>query len=216
MKKDVEIVNESWAIVQTIQTGAVVKYSSETRSTTPLPKEAIASTKIAIWGDDNAFPQNVIKDIDADHELGQMIADKASLIYSGGLTWGIPKIVNGEEILDPIDDKEDTVVRKWLDRTNINQYMIEAAMDLETFANGFVELVLQRDKSKIVQICIQAAENCRFEKMGKDGRIRQCRINANYPEVSEDDPLTKKLPVLDPYYSPAENLRKQKDNGFNF
>lgn len=207
--------DRSYAIATGIKTSALISLVPEKRSTSPRVKPD-GSSKMALWGDENDFPQKVIADIRKDTELGPMLRKRARLLASGGLVWGLPySDENGNEVLKPIDGNADLKIRNWLERSNISRYLMETALDLETLYNAFPEFVLSVDRSEIVQLCAQAAENCRWEKQGDDGLVKNCYINANFPDADEKHTLTKKLPVLDPYFDPAENLR-QTSSGFNF
>lgn len=163
--------------------------------------------KLLLWGEDNDFPQKVIADVRKNPELGTLLNKQASLLYSGGLEWGILKKVNGKEVLEPLPEAMDIEVAEWCRKTNINRYLLEASKDIYWFYNVFPEIILSLDRKKIVQICVQAAEECRFEVQNSKGVIENVYINAQWDDgAKETDGLTKKLPVIDPYYDPAGYL----------
>lgn len=184
--------------------------------TESVPKTTYSKTethqtgKMAFWGEMNSFPQDVIRDVRKDPEIGTLLDKEARLLYTGGLVYGkIDYKDNGEEILVPVEKKEQRKeINDWLRKSNINRYVLEAARDLYWFYNVFPEVVLSRDKSKIVQLAVQAAENCRFELQNEQGIIENCYINSNFPEEDETTSNTKKLPVLDPYYDAVGALKK--------
>lgn len=174
------------------------------------------SDPMAYWGDNNDFPQLVIKDVRQDAELPNLLDEKARLLYSGGLVWGkLEKGPDGSEKLLALDTGKEKEIEEWMMRSNINRYVLEAAKDLYWFGNAFPEVVRTVDGSKIIQLCVQAAETCRWEKQDNAGIVRNCYINANFPDAKATDRNTKKLPVLDPYYDPASTLRVTK-GGTNF
>jgi hypothetical protein len=162
---------------------------------------------ILFWGDNNTFPQDVIADVRKDPEIGTLLDKQANLLYSGGLMWGIPEIdANGQKVYTPLDKLVNDEIMLWLKRSNINRYMAEAAKDLYYFGNAFPEIILQGDRTKIIQICAQAAEECRFGVQNSAGLIDICYINAQWETAKQDDPLTKTVSVLDAYYDPASQL----------
>ncbi len=169
-------------------------------------------TPILYWGSNNTFPQDVIADVRKDPEIGTLLDKQANLLYSGGLIWGIPgKDSRGNDILLPLEDTTiDLEIRRWLKRSNINRYLSEAAKDLYYFNNIFVEVILQADRNKIIQICTQPAEECRFALQNNKGAIDTCYINAQWDISTFDSSLTKKLPVIDAYYDPASQLANGK------
>jgi hypothetical protein len=183
------------------------------------PTNTIASgtdTDYIKWGEGDNFPQQVILDVNKDPEIGILLEKKANLLYSGGLIWGIPtKDADGNEYLKPLEDNQNKEVKAFLKATNINRYLSEAALDLEWFSNVFVEIVLNIGRDKIIQIATQAAEECRLGLQNKTtGLIEKCFINANFPTAKISDDTTKKLPVLDAYYSPSEKLKLAKELNF--
>ncbi len=204
-------------VVENLRVGAIVTFEQPPRSTSTRPKDSDTTLgDIAIWGIDNDFPQQVIKAIRKDNELGPLFAKAAALIYSGGLVWGIPeKNDKGEDILKPLSKVEDKKIRNWMRRSNINRYFIEGANDLVRFANGFPEFTLSNDQSEIAQLSIQPAEFCRWQKMDENGKVNNCYLNYDFPDAKVGDKATKKIAVLDPYYSPADNLKKAIANKKN-
>jgi len=193
--------------------GAVVTLP-DTRYTQTVVKDE-SSSKMASWGDNNDFPQKVIEDIRKDPEIGTMLDKQARLLYSGGLVFGkLDYKDNGEEIL--VAPAKNTIkeINDWLRKSNINRYVYEAARDLYFFYNVFPEVVRNIGGTEIVQLCVQPAEQCRFAKQNSKGIIDTCFINANFPTDDESNARTKKLPVLDPYYDPATNLKLAKGTNF--
>lgn len=217
MNKVVAAPDGSAFIVSGIKASAIITTTQPQRATAARPDDASGvSGDMAMWGDDNDFPQLVIADIRKDPDLGPLLSKAAALLYSGGLTWGIPEInEKNEEVLKPLDTKWQKQIRTWMRRSNINRYLIEASNDLVRFANAFPEVVLQNDRTKIIQLVAQPAESCRWQKMGNDGIVKNCYINLNFPDGTVLDKYTKKVPVLDPYFDPAASLRA-KSSGNNF
>lgn len=174
----------------------------------------LGSQKIAYWGDDNLFPQNVKKLADLTFIPG-VIAMQVRALY-GSLEYGV-------EVFDPATKKyvftpsENPDVDDFLKKTNVKRYLIEAASDFYWFGNIFPELILTNDRSKIASISVQEAMFSRFEKQNpKTGAIENCYINANWDNGGkEDDPNTTVIPVIDPYYDAVGSLQARKD-GFKY
>lgn len=207
MSEEAVILNEgnTFGIIK----NAVVSLDSTTTIARPsfvIDKNTVGK-KLLLWGEDNDFPQKVIADVRKNPELGTLLNKQASLLYSGGLEWGILKKVNGKETLEALPEAQDIEVAEWCRKTNINRYLLEASKDIYWFYNAFPEIILSLDRKKIVQICVQAAEECRFEVQNSKGVIENVYINAQWDDgAKETDTFTKKLPVIDPYYDPAGNL----------
>lgn len=206
--------NEDFSAAILPAIGAIVTEAPK-RYTTPTVKDE-GSGKMAKWGDENNFPQKVIEDVRKDPEIGTLLDKEARLLYSGGLVYGKLEIAEGgKEILKPLTGTELKTVSDWMRKSNINRYIYEAARDLYWFYNVFPEFVLSKDKKNIVQLCVQAAEQCRWEKQDNNGIVKNCFINANFPDDDEKNDRTKTVPVLDPYYDAAGTLASIK-SGFNF
>jgi hypothetical protein len=208
-------------VVDNLKVGAVVTFETPGRPSNATPKDTETLLgDVAIWGSNNDFPQEVIKDIRKDPDLGPLLSKAAALIYSGGLTWGIPaKNDKGEDYLKPVPDASDRQIRKWMRRSNITRYFIEGATDLVRFANAFPETILSVDGKEIVQLMIQPAEYCRWGKMNASGIVEKCFLSYNWPDAKPADKTTKEIAVVDPYYNAAGNLEtllQKKKNLRNF
>jgi len=182
-------------------------------STTPVIKSM--GDEIALWGEDNLFPQKVMKDVEGNTVLSSTLSWKAKAWYGSGVVYGI---VEGYD-----DQGNERFVRKripevdqFLKRSNIGRYAMEALMDISYFANGFPELILSKDRSKIVLLTEQDSVFCRFSKPKANGVINYVYINANWENGANiNDAYTTKVPVLDPYFDAAEGLRSRTD-GFKY
>ena len=201
-------------VAAAVSTGNILKDLPKPTSSLIKPE---GNDVIAPWGEDNDFPQKVIADVQKVPAIGELLDKQARLLYSGGLVWGkLEYGDDGQEILKPLEKSKHDPIRLFMRRTNIDRYLMEAAVDLYWFYNVFPEIVLSYDRSEIVQICVQAAEECRWAKQNPStGLVQTCYINANWPDAKATDALTKKLNVLDPYYDPAEALRARTD-GTNY
>jgi len=181
---------------------------------TSVPIKTDDDGKIAKWDANNDFPQKVITDVRKDPEIGTLLNKQARLLYSGGLIWGKIKVMEGgKEIMTPLEDSSNAEIKDWMRKSAIKRYLIEAATDLFWFGNIFPEIVLQADRKKVVQLCVQSAEECRWERQNSKGIVENCYINANFPEG--DEKTSQKVPVIDPYYDAAAFLQAST-KGFNY
>lgn len=177
------------------------------KPTSPIIKESASADLVAPWGDGNDFPQQIISLGGKNPEIPVLLDNKARVTYAKGVF--AAKIIDydkvGNEILEVIDDPE---IKKWFRVSNFNKYLIEALTDFYWFFNAFPELIISRDRSMITQIVLNAAENCRWQKMGKDGFSKKIYVNANWPNAKAGDPETTEIPVIDPYsVDKVEELR---------
>lgn len=203
---------------QTFYLPGISALVTETKSPRPTSTtlDDTQTTTVAPWGYENDFPQKVIEDVRKDPEIGTLLDKQARLLYSGGLIWGtIETQEGGKEIMKPLAPARDKIIKDAFRMSNIKRYLLEATRDLYWFGNIFPELVTSRDRKTIAQICVQAAEECRWSYQDPNtGLIKHCYINANWPDATATDKLTKKLPVLDPYFNVVEQIKSAKETNF--
>jgi hypothetical protein len=166
--------------------------------------------KLAYWGTNNKHPQDVITDLEKSPWIGTVLDYKARALYGNGLMYG--KVTDfdkdGNEIFQRI---KDPAIEQFLKQSNFGRsYLFPACRDLYTFYNVFPELILNPERSLIVDINIKDASFCRWEKQDANGTVKNCFINANW-DTNGNESNSKIVPVMDPFWDPAESLRKRKD-----
>lgn len=194
---------------------SAVKAASKSNSPTNTIKDKMDipySGKIAYWGDDNLFPQNVIADVEFNTIIGPVLDAKVRALYSSGLATyrktGYDD--NGDPILKRVDYQPFVDFCK---RNSMTRYLIESITDFYYFYNCFPEFVLSKDRKQITHLTSQAAEECRWELQDDNGSINYCYINASWEMFSnENDKYTVVVPTFDPYFDPIETLRERTDS----
>ena len=180
--------------------------ASEPVPTTPVVDDA-SSAEIAKWGEDNLFPQNVWKEVEQNTIIPTTLQKKADMWYGGGLIYG--KLLgfdkNGNEELEY---KAIPEVDDFFRRSRITRYAYECLSDIATWGMAFPELVLSADRTRINAISTQEAMFCRFTRPNTSGVVENVHVSANWHKgISKGIETGAKVPVVDPYYDPAENLR---------
>ena len=167
---------------------------------------------IAPWGDDNLFPQAVVKDIEKNTVLGSTLERKAATMYGQGITYGV---VTGRDKrgLAQFEPQFIQEVEDFLEASNVARYAFEALLDINTFANAFPEFVLSKNRAKIVALSTQDATWCRYA-LPKNGMVPYVYINANWDNGGSptDAQYTTRVPVIDPYYDAVGNLKARTDD----
>ena len=191
-----------------ISAAITFKDNKGAQPTTVLPKLTSAGD-VSFWGDDNLFPQTVISDVAASTIVQPVLEWKAKALYSGGLVYGSLQVdETGKETLKRIIDPE---IEDFFKKTLINRYLIEACNDFYWFYNGFNEIILTKDRSKIVALTSQEATYSRWAKRNTStGQIEKCYINANWDNGGTVENSIS-VPVIDPYFDAVENLRSGKE-----
>lgn len=166
---------------------------------------------VAPWGEDNLFPHQVLRDIENNTILPSLLEKKTSVMYGDGLCYGIVEGYDsdGNEVFKRQSIPE---IDKFMKQSRLNRYAFEALSDINTFANAFPELVLSKDRKKIVGISTQEAIWCRYQKP-QDGQLQNVYINANWDYSAwPGDEYTYTVPIIDPYYDAVGNLQAREDS----
>lgn len=170
--------------------------------------------EVAQWGEDNLFPQNVIKDMEKNTILPSVLEKKTGMMYGGGLVYGTitGKQKDGTPIFEAADLPE---VDEFIQYSRLNRYAFEALLDINIFSNAFPELILSKNRAKILAISTQEAAWCRYLKP-KKGVLTHLVINANWDNGgTATDEYATKVPIIDPYFDAVGNLRARTD-GFKY
>ncbi|WP_210519903.1 hypothetical protein [Hymenobacter terricola] len=176
-------------------------------------KRTVGGFDYVPWGDDNLFPQAVIKDIEKSTMLPAIFEKKTDTMYGGGLMYGTITGVDKDNNL-VFKRGYDLAIEAWMQGTALNRYAYEALHDVNTFSNAFPELILSKDRNAIVGISAQEACWCRYRKP-KNGQLTDVYINANWDNGGNpEDIYTTTVPVIDPYYNAVDALRGR--SGFKF
>jgi hypothetical protein len=194
--------------------GSGGKTVQETPPTTPA-KKPDAGGDVIPWGEDNLFPQAVIRDIEKNTVLPSVLERKTSMMYGGGIVYGIITGVNKDgskifeaQMVPEIDD--------FIEDTNVACYAYEALHDINTFSNAYPELIISKNRQKIVGISTQEAAWTRYLKPKQGGLPTHVVFNANWDNGgTATDEYATQVPILDPYHGVVANLRARTD-GFKF
>ncbi|MGV3588602.1 MAG: hypothetical protein ACO1OF_16470 [Adhaeribacter sp.] len=162
--------------------------------------------KIAKWGTNNLFPQEVIREVEKNPELASTIYWKSIAIISGGLVYGnVVLDENGNERLQRVIDPR---VEKWNRDTNINRYLRESTHEFYKFWNIWPSLILSNDFKTITSLSCQESAFCRWGVQNNKGLIDLAYLHANWEKGPKAN-QAKPLPVIDPYYQAVERLQEQ-------
>ncbi len=222
MSEDI-IVNESVSAFYLKSASAIVteKKSASSKPVTPTSAAINKNTEntddglIAKWGDDNLFPQTVLEECESSTIIPSTLDWKSRALYSGGIVVGKSEFIEkGGEVVEIFKPEKNTDWEKFYKTNNIKKYLIEAASDFYWFYNVFPEIILSRDRSKITNIAIQEAYDCRWSFQNeKTGLVDFCYIDKNWKENGGRlSSKFVKVPVIDPYYDPVTALRERKDS----
>lgn len=180
----------------------------------PKLKNESSGEKVATWGEDNDFPQQIILTAEKSTEIPSLLNWQARVLQG-------KEVVAMERYYDENTQKwklravNDDEIDSFLNDSTFKRYMYEAATDFYWFANVFPELIKSTDGQKIAYLGTQDASFCRYSKMNTKGKVEYCYVNANWPDAKVEDPETVKLHVIDPYdFNRIEHVRNSKETTF--
>lgn len=201
-------------------TDATVIYSTASKAalTTSIPKasDSIPILKIpslgqiSPWGDDNLFPQNVVKDAATSTIIGKAIEKQASMAFGSGLVYGYTKIDpnTGDDIFIRVFDRE---IEDFIKASHLNRnYAFKAFQNFYWFYNFWPEFILN-DNRQIVQISCNDSVYCRWGTQNPTtGLIENCYVNGNWDNGGKAEDSTI-IPVLDIHIDPKTVLESSSN-----
>ena len=177
-------------------------------------EKSMRDGKLVPWGDNNQFPQTVLKECRKNTIIGSALDQKARIAYEAGLAYGTRDVVNGEIVRTEILDDRVEAFRR---RSKLNRYLIKGYRDFYWFYNVFPELITNLGKTEIISIKAQPASYCRWGKPSEKAPVDRCFISADWENENTDgsgDYTTKPIKAIDIY--DAINSIKNATNDFKF
>ena len=142
--------------------------------------EIVKELKVAPWGSDNRFPQEVANQMDY-CGVGKATLDwKAKALYGNGLFYGTIKDYDdtGKEVFEfARPGKYPEIDRFFRENNKLVRFYSEFNQDWVWFANCFPEMVLSGDGTKIAKWVHQESCDCRFKQMDNSGDINRVYIS---------------------------------------
>lgn len=144
------------------------------RGTAVPVREMQTALKVAVWGEDNRFPQNI------EHQMGHCAVGKSALnwkttaLYGNGILPG--KIVGYEnggakEIFEPLDRNKYKPVYGFLNSPRMPRFYLEYFQDWNWFSNCFPEIILSKDGKSITGMVHQESCDARYKQMNDKAEI---------------------------------------------
>lgn len=174
---------------------------TETKPTLPGKRQELSGDeKWLPWfnGDNNLWPQDVVKAVEASDVLPQALDKMARTCYGRGLVYGYVSFdENGREKMKPAYKPE---VKRFCRESNTNAYLLEAAHDNFWFGSPFPELIFNKGGG-IKYIHELDATQCRLGKQtGKNNLIDKVFVSGDWSSIEENKPI--QLPAIDHYHDP--------------
>lgn len=197
--------------------GAVAVVASQSNASVAIPNSALypaVGGDIMPWGVGNDFPQRIVDLYNRDPIIPPTLGKVASMLTGRGVKAVMEDLDEEGEEIDralPANDPVTIEINAFLNTTNFRRYLREMAGDAAWFFNGFPELIVSKNRQKIVQMHPLNAEECRWCRMKPDGSMPTVYLNGNWPNATSESDETIALPALDPYrWDKVEALRSAK------
>lgn len=161
------------------------------------------------WGVNDDFPK-VIANLMRKTTVGRAGLQRLTKYLYGQriITYTIEEISeSGKEVIKMkrLPEWEEIVKR-----SNFKGLRLINGQDYSYFAIAYVELIFNKDKSKVLSMHAHKASNCRLAPIDSTGRIPLVYVSGNFPEAQAKD--CQKIPVIDMMEYPyqIEEIRKDK------
>lgn len=173
---------------------------------------------IFAWGEGNDFPQRLIELYNRDPLIPSSLGRVSSYIQGGGIV-AVENDMAEEagEPLRPIlsNTPIGREINAFLRCPQFWRYLREMATDVAWFFNGWPEMLISKDRKKIVQLHPLNAEEVRWCRMTPEGELPHIFLNANWPRANSGLPSTKQITALDPYRWDAVDWLREQDSLYN-
>lgn len=147
---------------------------------TALPIQQLQNNlDVAFWGEDNRFPQNIVKQMSYCGTGMNELDRKARTLYGNGIVAG--KITgtkdDGTEIFTPLDRTREKAIYAKIDARPMPRFWLEYLQDWAWFGNCFPEAIFSKDCSEITGFVHQESCDSRYKQMGDDGSFSKVYLS---------------------------------------
>lgn len=129
--------------------------------------------EVAMWGEDNRFPQNIQAQMDYCGLGKEALNWKARALFGNGIIPG--KITGhddkGNDIFTPLNRTKYKAQYAFIESPAYFRYKLEFLQDWTWFGNCFPEMVLSKDAKTITGLVHQESCDARYKQMNDDGEI---------------------------------------------
>jgi hypothetical protein len=176
----------------------------------PIQRNPQGTQDMLYWGEDNLYPQTLNVWIEKHPILSSKLPWFAMALASGGIVYGTRSAEGFKPAFDPKIEAFNKAI-------NLKRYQIDFPIEVVKFWTGFVELILSKDRSKIVNVIPQDSTFCRVTRTDSEKYKNnpQVFINANWDLGDlETNELTIQRPMLDPYTDRDAQVREGSEYAY--
>ncbi len=191
MQNDVAFMPGSKAIVTN-------KTSADAVKTQTVVPQDYSTTDYSPWGDDNLFPQNVLKDLELNSIALRALEKRKTVHFGRGIiVYREVKDAAGVAQRQPVEDPD---VLEFFRINRMNLIWIDLIGSLEMFANGWIEFILNKGKDRINKVYVKDPAYCRVSRMVEPSfRIQKLFYSAQWELNPAKNPgILAEIPMFDP------------------
>ena len=226
---------DNYAILE----GAAPALVLEVSSTTGITADAGAENKVTVetknrskeidfypWGVANDFPDKLIENAFKNNVVASNLDFNAKIGF-GETVMPVRREVDesGELKFRPVQKSEQPQIFEFLEDNNFPLIQQELVHDLTLLHNGFVELIMNKAGTKILQIRHKEASYSRLSVMNDNAEIEWHGYCSNWKDTDNNPVISTKLLDYDnPLYDlkvrlgkkPGPNGKKKKENDWRY
>ena len=176
-------------------------------SNTSVKTDDKTSGEVALWGEDNRFPQELLKQVNLNGTAGAALRVLKATHYGQGFhLYTEDTDPKGKVDKKVVSIKNYPEIQEFFRKTKMNRFWVETIADEETFYIAFPEFILSKDYNKITSVRRQPAAKMRFKKMNeKTGLIEKVGLCHNWKKnTAIDDDYVAQIDVIDSYWNAAQ------------
>ncbi len=174
-------------------------------------QEAAQARDYYLWGADNLRPQKIVADCRKNAIIPATISWKSEILYGSGLTFGFEEVEGKNIVLQPAGRDQYPEVYNFIRSRGMRHFLRQASKAYYWWKFIAPELVLSKDRKKIVSLASQRPEYSRFKREEKTLALENMVVSANWEGAVDlkDKGNSSVVPLVNAYYQPAEWLREQ-------
>ncbi|MCX6305528.1 MAG: hypothetical protein NT040_11220 [Bacteroidetes bacterium] len=166
------------------------------------PAYDLSPSEWSRWGDSNLFPQEVLLDINK-NSVALRALDKRKRVHFGRgiVAYRESPATDGTStpVRTPVTDPE---ILEFMRLNQVNLIWPDLIMGLETFANGWIEFIMNKGRNRINRVFVKDPAYCRLGKMDASNKIPSVYYSAQWEMSPSFDRV--KVAML-PMYDAAKN-----------
>ncbi len=160
------------------------------------------------WGASNNLPNELIEKAYKNTVVASNLDFNSRIAY-GDIVQPVRKIVEKNEIkYVPLLYKDAPEIFDFLENSNMSLLVQELAHDISLLNNGFVELIMNQPKTKVLQLRYKEATFSRLSVMNEKGNIEYHGYCSNWEKAGSEDYNVVVTPLLD-YDNPLFDLQRR-------